>query len=175
MGIRGSSAGGGPRVFQFDAHALYAPPTNGAPLVLLDGTTVDTFVRAFDDAAEEFVHGKFRVPDDINTSGTVTFAVACMAKTAGSSAKQILHTFGHVALADGEDFDVAYTDEDSGVCNPDATQDHISIHTWTETVANLGWAAGDLVLFRYSRGIVGEADKVVGDLYLFHLTVKIPV
>ncbi len=158
---------------QFDAHSLYCPPTNGAPLTLLDGTTVDTFVRAFDDTTEEYAHGKFRVPDNIIPSGTVTFSAVVLAKTAAAS-KNVQHRFGHVALANSEDFDVAYTNEDSGDKAIDATQDDISIHTWTETVANLGWAAGDLVLFRYSRVAPG-ANNLSGDMYLLHLTIQIPV
>jgi len=159
---------------QFDAHALQSAPTNGAPLTLLDGTTVDTFVRAFDDTTEEFVLGKFRVPDNVNVSGTATFSVAVMAKTAHATSINVEHRFGHVALADSEDFDVAYTNEDSGDKGTDQTQDDISIHEWTETVSNLGWAAGDLVLFRYSR-IVASVDALSGDMYLFHLMIKIPV
>lgn len=158
---------------QFDVNSLYGAPTNGAPLRLLDGTAVDTFVRSLDDTTEEYVHGKFRLPADLDTSGTVTFTVAVMAKTAAAS-KNVQHRFGHAARADGEDFDVAYTNEDSGDKAIDATQDDISIHTWTETVSNLGWAAGDLVLFRYSR-IAPSADNLSGDMYLFHLTIKIPV
>ena len=160
---------------QFDAHSLQSAPTNGAPMALLDGTNVDTFVRAFDDATEEYAAGKFRVPDNILASGTVTFSAAVMPKTAAAG-KNVGHRFGHVALAADEDFDVAYTNEDSGdkALEAGGTQDDISIHTWTETVANLGWAAGDLILFRYSR-IAASADDLSGDMYLFHLTIKIPV
>lgn len=156
---------------QFDAHSLQSAPTNGAPIALLDGTNVDTFVRSFDDTTEEFACGKFRAPDNI-VAGDVTFSVVVMAKTAAAS-KNVGHRFEHVALADSEDFDVAYTNEDSLAKAIDATQDDISIHTWTETVANLGWAAGDLVLFRYSR--IEAAANLVGDMYLLHLTIKIPV
>ena len=158
---------------QFDANTLYCPASNGAAMLLLEAATVQTFVRSFDDTTEEYVHGKFRLPDDLDTAGTATFCVAVMAKTAAAS-KNVEHRLSHVALADSEDFDVAYTNEDSGDKAIDATQDDISIHTWTETVSNLGWAAGDLVLFRYSR-IAPSADNLSGDMYLLHLTIKIPV
>ena len=158
---------------QFDANSLYGAAANGAPLALLDGTTVDTFVRALDDTTEEYVHGKLRLPDDLDTSGTVTFRVAVMAKT-WAFPKNVQHRLGHVPLADSDDFDVAYSNEDSGDRSIDATQDDILIHTWTETVANLGWTAGDLVLFRYSR-IAPTILNLAGDLYLLHLTIKIPV
>ena len=169
MGYRSSS---GPRAFQFDAHALQSTPSNGAPIVLIDGANVDTFVRAFDDTTAEFVQSKFRVPDNIDVSSMVTFSVAVMAKTTAATTN-VEHRFAHVARSDSEDFDVVYTNEDSGDKAIDATQDDISIHTWTETVANLGWAAGDLVLFRYSR-IAPSANNLSGDMYLLHLTIKIP-
>ena len=158
---------------QFDANTLYCPASNAAAMRLLQGATVQTFVRAFDDTTEEYVHGKFRLPDDLDTAGTATFRVAVMAKTAAAS-KNVEHRLSHVALADSEDFDVAYTNEDSGDKAIDATQDDISIHEWTETVSNLGWTAGDLVLFRYSR-IAPSSDNLSGDMYLLHLIIKIPV
>ncbi len=122
-----------------------------------------------------FNSGKFRVPDNIVASGTVTFSVAVMAATVPGAPKQIVHTFGWVALEDHEDFDVAYTDEDSGPGTITADEDYIEIHEWTETVATLGWNGGDLILFRYSKVDVPGGDHLVGDTYLFHLTVKIPV
>ena len=160
---------------QFDAQALQPAPTNSAPQMPLDGTNVKTIVRAFDDTIEEFAHGTFRVPDNIVASGTVTFSVAVMAATVPGAPKQIVHTFGWVALEDHEDFDVAYTDEDSGPGTITADEDYIEIHEWTETVATLGWNGGDLILFRYSKVDVPGGDHLVGDTYLFHLTVKIPV
>ena len=170
MGIRGASARNH-QVYQFDAHALQSAPANGAPLTLLDGTNVDTFVRALDDTTEEFVQGRFRLPDDLDATGTVTFSVAVMPKTAATA--KVQHRLGHVALIDLAGFDVAYSNEDSGDKAVDDGQDNISIHAWTETVANLDWEAGDLVLFRYSR-IAPSADHLSGDMYLLHLTIQIP-
>ncbi len=158
---------------QFDANAVYCPAVNGAAMSLLEGSTVETFVRSFDDTSEEFVHGKFRLPDDLDTSGTVTFRVGVLAKTA-AAAKNVQHRFGHVARQDGEDFDVAYSNEDSGNKAIEDTQDNVSVHAWTETVSNLGWAAADLILFRYSR-IAPSSGNLPGDMHLLHLTIIIPV
>ena len=160
-------------VLYFDAAALQPLETNSATLELLNGTTVDTLVRAFDKDTEEFANGKLQVPGDIDTSGTVTFRVYCMAKTASAS-KNVAWTFGHVARNDAEDFDVAYTDEDSGDKAIDATQDQVSEHTWTETVSNLGWAANDMVLFRLSRPDASANDLAV-DAYLFGFAAEIPL
>ena len=140
---------------------------------LLQGSSVQTFVRALDDTTQEYALGKFHLPDDLDSSAAVTFEAAVMAATAAAS-KNVQHRLAHIALADGEDFDVAYTDEDSGDKAVDDSQDNVSVHAWTETVANLGWTAGDLVLFSYSR-IAPTENNLPGDMYLLYLTIKIPV
>jgi len=156
----------------FDAAALQALETNFAPLEQLSGTTVKTMVRAFDDTTEEYANGKFQVPGDINTSGTVTLRAYVMAKTAAAS-KNVGLTFGHYAANNSEDFDGSYTEEDSGAFAIDATQDDLTEATWTETVSNLGWAANDLVYFRVSRD-TGVADDLTGDMYLHSFCIEIP-
>ena len=161
-----------PKEYWFSAESLQPLETNFAALVKLSGTTVKTFVRAFDDTTEEYVNGKLLVPSDIDTAGTVTFRVYAMAATA-AAAKNIALTFGHVAVNNSEDFDVAYTDEDSGDKAIDATQDDVTEITWTETVSNLAWAASDLVFFRLSRDPAATND-LTGDAYVFSLSIEIP-
>jgi hypothetical protein len=158
--------------YWFAAESMQPLETNFAALVKLSGSTVKTFVRAFDDTTEEYVNGKLQVPGDVDTSGTVTFRVYCMAATAAAS-KNIALTFGHVAINDSEDFDVAYTDEDSGDKAIDATQDDVTEVTWTETMSNLGWSANDLVHFRLSRDPAATND-LTGDLYVFSLAIELP-
>ncbi len=160
---------------QFDAAHLHAFETDFGALEELAGSNVNTLVRAFDDTTEEYANGKFLVPGDVDTAGTVTFRAYVMAKTAAAS-KNIALTFGHLALNDGEDFDPAspYTEEDSGDKAIDATQDNVTEITWTETIANLGWAANDLVLFRLSRYAAG-ANNLSGDMYLLALNIEIPL
>ena len=135
----------------WDAASLEPIETNFAPLELLDGTYVDTLVRTFDDTTEEYANGKLKLPTDFDTSGTVTFRAEVLGKTAAVS-KNIGLTLGHLALNDSEDFDPAspYTDVDSGAKAIDATQDEITLITWTETVGNLNWTPSELILFRLS-------------------------
>ena len=152
---------------QFDSTALQSAVTDGAPLTLLDGTTVDSFVRAFDDSTEEFVHGKFLVPDNLSST-TVTFDVSCIAATPVAS-RFVQYKLSYVTVNDGEGFDVAYTDITSGDQALDGGSDEISIHSWSDTVT---WAVGDLILFRLSR-IDPTGTNLVGDLYLFNLRIKI--
>ena len=160
---------------QFDSHALQSASVSGAPLALLTGVNIDTFVRAFDDTDEEFVWGKFDIPSNIDSSKTVSFVAAVVPLTAEDGVF-VQHRFGYVSLADGEDFDIAYTDVDSGDKEIDYTvaKDDISIHTWTSGVAGLDWVADDLVLFRYSR-IAPTGTDLTGDMDLLNFTIKIPV
>lgn len=177
-GVKWAEATGGTdthpvRELWWGAEALQPLETAFAPLEQLTGTLTKTYVRAFDDTAEEYVNGKFLVPGSIDTSGTVTFRAYVMAKTAAAS-KNIALTFGHIAVNDSEDFDPAsYTEEDSGNKAIDATQDDVTEVTWTETVSNLGWAANDLVFFRLSRD-PGAGNDLSGDMYLFSFSVEIP-
>lgn len=147
---------------------------NPASIEFLNGTNVDTLVRAFDDTTTEYVEGKFVVPGDVNTSGTVTFRTYSMAATAAAS-KNVEYTFEHLALNDAEDFDPTspFTSEVSGDLAVDSTQDNIQEDTWTETISNLGWAANDIVIFRLSR-TAPSTNNLSGDLYLFSFTVEIP-
>lgn len=161
-----------PKQYWFSAESLQPLETNFAALIKQSGTTVKVFLRAFDDTTEEYVNSKLEVPSDVDASGTVTFRCFVMAATAAAS-KNIGLTFGHLALSDSEDYDSSYTDEDSGAVEIDATQDDITEVTWTETVANLGWVASDLVIFRLSRD-VSVADDLTGDMYMFSLSVSIP-
>ena len=146
-----------------------------APLEKITGATAgtDVLVRAYDDTTDEFANGKFQIPGDVDTGGTVTFRVYVMSKTVAAS-RNIGITFGHIALNDSEDFDVAYTDVASTAKAIDATQDNVTETTFTETVSNLSWAANDMVYFRVSRDNT-VATNLVGDMYLHLFAVEIPL
>jgi hypothetical protein len=159
---------------------LILQPTAMAPLEtaapgweVVDFGTIVATVAAFDDTTEEYQNFKSAIPAEINTAGTVTFEVHCTPKT-GAASKNVGWTVGHRAVANGETIDGAYTEEDSGAKAIDATTGDESIHQWTETVSNLGWAAGDTVYFRLSRD-PSVADDLTGDCYLLLFRVLIPV
>lgn len=169
-----ASASTPPKNYWFAAESLQPVEDNFGAIEKLAGTNVNVLVRSFDDTTEEYGNGKFQVPSDLDTDGTVTLRAYVAAATAAGS-KNIGLTFGHLALNDSEDWDPAspYTDEDTGAVAIDATQDDVTLVTWTETVANLGWAANDLVLFRVSRD-TGVANNLTGDMYLFSFSIEIP-
>ena len=143
-----------------------------APVEYVDLGTVEVLTRAFDDTTEEYMQSSFRVPDDIDTAGTVVFVVHGWSKTAAAS-KNVAFTFGHRAVADSEAIDGAYTDEDADDNPVDATQDDLDIITWNETVSNLGWAAGEMVLYRVSR-FAATTNNLTGDYYIKNFYVRVP-
>lgn len=171
ISLEAAAGGSATPFFYFDATDLSAVESNIAPLTYIDGTTVDMLVRAFDDTTEEYVNGKFSLPNTVN-SGTVTFRAYVYAAT-GAASKNVALTFGHKALNDSEDFDAAYTDEDSGDTAIAATQDNITLVEWTETIANLGWASEDIIIFRLSRPAAG-ANNLSGDMYLLGFSIELP-
>lgn len=176
-GAWGAIAGGGAnskKEVVFDAAALQILETNFPPLEKVEGTNVNLFARAFDDTTEEYANGKFQVPGDVDTAGTVTFRAYVSAKTAAAS-KNVALTFGHLALNDSEDWDPSspYTEEDADDQSIGATQDDVTEITWTETISNLGWSANDLVLFRLSR-FSATTNNLSGDMYLFTFAIEIP-
>ena len=158
----------------WDAADMKATTTSFAPLETLSGAVaqVRTYVRSFDDTVPEYAAGKFQVPGEINTSGTVTFRAYIMAKT-GAASKNVQLRFGHYSPNDSASYTGAFTNEDSGDKAIDATQDDLTEATWTETVSNLSWAANDLVYFRLGR-IDASANDLSGDMYLHHFCVEIP-
>lgn len=161
-----------PREYLFEAASLQAHELVPASLELLSGTVVKAMVRAFDDTTEEYINQKFILPSDLNTAGTVTFRAYVMAKVAAAS-KNIAFTFYHHAVNSGEDFDVLYSSVGSGDVAIDSTQDNVTEVTWTETVANLGWAASDCVFFGLSRP-QASANNLSDDLYLFNFNIEVP-
>jgi len=139
--------------------------------------TVELRIRDFANATsdqEEYMQGSFRIPDDIDSSGTVTFEVHGWSETAAAS-KNVQFTIGYRTLGDSDAIDGAYTDDDSGDLAVDATQDDLDILTWTETVSNLGWGTGgELVLYQFSRP-AATANDLVGSYFVYNFFIRVPM
>lgn len=151
------------------------PPleTNKPAQGTVDFGTVITSVLAFDSTTEEYGNLVLTVPENIDTSGTVTFRVTCSPKT-GASSKNVGWTFGHRPVNTGEAIDGSYTEEDSGAISITATTGQQTIMEWTETVTNLGWVANDIVYGRLSRD-PSVSNNLSGDCYFVKLEIDIPV
>lgn len=161
-----------PYKVEISAGAWTVPGTNGAPLDTDTGTYGNMPRHLFDQTTEEFVEGVFRVPDDIDTTGTVTFYSIGYAATA-SAAKYIQLKLYHSAIGNGESWDAAYASKTSGDKQPSATQDQLDHFSWTETVANLGWAAGDQVRIKLSR-IAPSGTNLAADYGITDFVISIP-
>ena len=160
--------------FNFPVPALTATESAFAPIEKIDGTNVDILTCAFDDATTEYRNGSFTVPTDIDTSATVTFRATGRRDT-GTGAANIILRFDHLARADSEAEDTAYTSETSGALAVDTTAGDLDIFTWTETATNLGWAASETVFFRIARVGGDASDTLSGDWLWHHFTVEIPL
>lgn len=137
-----------------------------------NGSTVDGMIIAFDTTAHEYVNGKFMVPGNIDTAGTVTFRVLCKAQT-GAASKNVAVRIETLNSANSAATDAAYTTTNSGDKAMDATQDDLTAFTFTNTVSTLGWTANSLIQFRFSRQ-AASANDLATDLYLYILSIEIP-
>lgn len=147
--------------------------TNTPAFDVITTTNVKGSVWKFDSTTQEYLNGKFEVPPDIDTSGTVYFRAIGVSATAASA--NVAFEFDHAAVDNDEDLDAAsYTTEASGDKATINNQNDLEIHEWSETVSNLGWAAEDEVMFRISRKAAGTSN-LSGDWYLYDFTIEIPL
>jgi hypothetical protein len=143
-----------------------------ASIEYVDFGTVELNTRAFDDTDEEYMQSSFKVPEDLDTGGDVTFVVHGASATAAAS-KNIQCRIGYRVIADSDAIDGSYTNDDSGDLAVDGTQDDLDILSWTETVANLGLVAGEHYQYRFSR-IDATANDLVGDYYVISFYIILP-
>jgi hypothetical protein len=159
--------------FIFALEGNTAVEINFASLYMHDGTNFNQYSRLFDDTTREYSGGKLVVPENIDPNGTVTFWAAVTAVT-GAADKFVQLSFEYKALTTNEAWDAAMTAEDSGDKAIDPTTGDITIVTWTKTVAELGWEAGDYVPFRISRKDTSAEADLSGDMAWFMFSIKIP-
>ena len=119
------------------------------------GTNVNRIFHWTDDSTAYRGHKRFIIPVDIDASGTVTFGAAGVPQISGGT--NLAWRFAHSPIAHGEDHDVAYSNVDSGDFAMPSTADDLVFVEWTETVANLGWSAHDLVYFYIERITAGAS------------------
>ena len=152
---------------------VLSPVGDDATTAQVDGSMPGLPWLVFPDSNDQYAPGSFHVPSSIDTAASVTFRVTLLPKTAAT--KNVALRLDHAPRAHGEASDVsaAWTNEDSGDIALDDTQGDLTVATWTETVANLGWAAGDYVPIRLSRKDP-TADDLVGDLYVLGFQIETP-
>lgn len=151
------------------------PTSNPAPLDRDIGTNGGMFRHLFDDTTEEFIllEPAFELPDNLDAAGTVYFSLFGYAKVADGN--EVQFRLSHSSRDKGESWDNAYATKDSGDYATDAQQDELDQIEWNETVANLGWAAQDLIRLMVSRIAIVDGTKVSGDYCFLNLKIRIPV
>jgi len=163
------------RILVLPATAFNLDAANPPEEYLLDGTNQEVATLAFDATTEETAQAPaFVVPADINTGGTVTFALVGWAKTAAAD-KNVQFRVKQLVLSSGAgSVDTAYsTASDSGDLACNATQNRPVIYTWTATVSSLGWSAGQRVRLAISR-IAPSANNLTGDFLVESFEVRVP-
>jgi len=149
------------------------PTTNPAPLERDVGTNGGMFVHAFDDTTEEFIilEPAFRVPANLDTTGTIYLKAEGYAKTADGNEIQL--RFHYSSRAKGESWDSAYSTVDSGDYSCYGTQDYLDEVEWSMAASNL--TAGDLLRIMLSRIAINDGTGLSGDWLFANLCIRIPV
>jgi hypothetical protein len=155
----------------------YIGGTTDAYWLKVSLTNRKEFVQVFDDTTEWFWLSSFVMPanDTFTGANNVTFTIKGFAKTHSASKKVAFRVY-HRAFNSNEDLDVAMAT--NYVSSGDKTvaadgQDFQDLFTFTETITNLGWAAGDTIAIMVSR-IDSGATELSGDYYMTSLTINIP-
>jgi len=164
------------RILTIPAAAFNLDAANSPEDYLKDGTYQEIDTLGFDDTTEETAQAPaITVPADINSAGTVTFALTGWAKTAAAS-KNVQFRVKQLVLSSGAgSVDTAYsTAKDSGDLACNSTQNRPVIYTWTETVTNLGWSAGQRVRLAISRVAPGS-NNLSGDFLVESFEVRFPI
>lgn len=126
------------------------------------GTNVDHLVISFDDSADECRQVDFVVPTDVQSGSTITFGLLWYSQTATSG--NVIWDFRHTSGdTEGESWDSALTTEAAAADATQGTVDLLTRTEWTETLANLGWAADDVVSGLVCRDADNASDTLVGD------------
>lgn len=143
------------------------------PITKDAGTNIDQLPIAFDDSTDECRTVVFQVTSKVDTSGTVTFNVwwYSAAATSGNVIFEIRHNGG---VAEGTDPDQALTTVAAAADATQGTAGQITKTSWTETVSNLAWAAGDLVEAQFCRDANNGSDSLVGDQLIVLGFVSVP-
>lgn len=172
-GDSGPTGGLPQRFIDIPAGAWDYPAANPAPLDTDIFTNGLQKRQLFDDSTEEFILADILMPTDLDVSGTVTFICYGYAVT-WVTGKNIEWKLYHSAKNDDEDLDAAYASKESGDKALNLSgQDFLDAIEFTETVANLGWAAGDKIRIKLSR-IDASADDLAGDYALTNFRAKCP-
>lgn len=132
------------------------------PINKIAGTNIDLLTLDFNDSTDECRAVSFKIPATINTGGTATFGTTwrSAAATSGNLMMDFRHNSG---ISEGTDPDQSLTTEAAAADAVQGTVGQLTFTTWTETMSNLGWAAGQMVVGVFCRDANHASDTLAGD------------
>ena len=127
---------------------------------------------AFDDSIEEFVVYDFSLPLDLDLDGAVNIRFQWV--PASASSNNVVWKIYYAPISSGQSFDVPLSSL-TVISAGSASADVISETVITESIANLGWSAGDHLIFHVSRDAANVSDNLTGDAQLLDLVIELPL
>ena len=143
------------------------------PLSKDAGTNLDQLSCVFDADADEGRTVVFKVPSDVQSGSTITFRAYWY--SAAATTGNIIWDFRHNSgVAEGADPDAALTTEAAAADTTAGTAGQLNVTSWTETLANLGWAANELAYGVFYRDANHASDTLAGDAVTIGFSIEIP-
>ena len=142
------------------------------PLSKFTGTNIDIFTRSFDAATDEGCKATIVIPEDVQSGSTITFGFVWFSRTATANAT-VWNVRYTATGADNEAWDAALTTE-TVTCTVAGTVNLRDICEVTETLANTGWAANDVISVQLYRDADHASDTLVGDAELEGVYIDVP-
>ena len=143
------------------------------PITKDAGTNIDQLTISFDDSTDECRATVFKVPDDVASGSTITFDLYSYvdSATTGNFVVDYRHNTG---FGEGSDPDGSLTTEAAAADTVQGTAGQLTVTSWTETLSNLSWAAGDQVDGVLCRDANNASDTLTGDLQATLFCISIP-
>ncbi len=148
-----------------DAIAPISKDTGGA-------TNFEILVALFDQTADECRGVTFKVPEDVDTTGTAQFHVSWYAGTATTG--NVIWDFRWHEVNEAESWDAAETVDVAAADATQGTTDQFTETTWTETLSNLGWTADETVTGYFCRDGDNGSDTMADDASAVNFAVEVP-
>lgn len=142
------------------------------PIAKDTGTNVDVLAVDFDASTDECRMAHFKVPSDVKSGSTVTFRIVWY--STATSGDVIWDARYQSTGADNESWDQTLTTKAASAATVKGTTKLRTVTTWTETLANLGWAANDDINISFCRDANNGSDTMAADARVIGFGVEIP-
>lgn len=158
---------------QFKCSSLDKLETNFAVNTATNTASSNYLTCSFDNTTRQYVNGFFKVPDNLDTGGTITIRTFGRSSTAASS-KNVGWIFEHQPLANAESNGTSYLVSVSSGLSVSATQGFNDSLSWAMSVSSSTWSANDIVNFRFSRD-VGTSNNLASPYYGNFIVFDLPI